>query len=473
MPDIMNRIGREVLVIDGGFGSMLERYSVPPEQCPAQLNATAPDIITDIHTGYVLAGAHCITSNSFGASRPKLAEYGLEDQVEELNRAAVRLARQAKPMHVLADVGPTGLVLEPLGEATFDEVFEIFAEQVRALASEGPDAIIIETMTDIAESRCAVLAAKDACDLPVFATVTFGLSGRMDLSGTEPETAAVILEAAGADAIGMNCGLGPEQMLPLVKRMAQATSLPLLVLPNAGLPTLVDGETVFPGTAEEMGQHAAMFVEAGAAAVGSCCGSTPEFTGAIMDFTAGKEIAAREAVPGVALAGPRGLLRMGVGHPLAVIGERINPTGKPALAESLREGSTTVVRTLAVEQHDAGADALDVNVGAPGVDAVSALSSCCVGSDRHQRCAAGLGHHRRGCAGGRPARLSGPRSHQLCQRFTGVHGLRAASCWCVRRRNRCPRARRRGHPGDRRKGVSRSSIACAPQPTTTGSPILT
>jgi len=373
MPDIMRRLGNEVLVIDGGFGSMLERYSVPPEQCPAQLNATAPEIITDIHTSYVLAGADCITTNSFGGSRTKLAEYGLADQVEELNREAVRLVRQAKPNHILADVGPTGLVLEPLGEATFSEVFEVFAEQIRALAAENPDAVIIETMTDIAESRCAVLAAKAVCDLPVFATVTFGLSGRMDLSGTDPQTAAIILEAAGADAIGMNCGLGPEQMLPLVEQMAEATTLPIIVQPNAGLPSLVEGETVFPGTADEMGQYAAKFVAAGAVAVGSCCGSTPEFTGAIMDFAKEEPIIEREALTGVVLAGPRGHVRFGAGQPLVIIGERINPTGKPALAESLHEGTTTIVRSLAVDQQDAGAHALDVNVGAPGVDAAMLL----------------------------------------------------------------------------------------------------
>jgi 5-methyltetrahydrofolate--homocysteine methyltransferase len=375
MPDIMKRLGREVLVVDGALGSMLQRYSVPPEQCPAQLNITAPDIISDIHHGYVTAGADCITTNSFGASRPKLAEYGLEDQVAELNKAAVKLARQAKPMHILADVGPTGLVLEPLGDARFDDVFEIFTEQITALAHVGPDAIVIETMTDIAECRCAVLAAKEACDLPVLALVTFGLSGRMDLSGTDPATAALILEAAGADAVGMNCGLGPEQMLPLVEQMAAATTLPIIAQPNAGLPRLEDGATVFPGTADEMGEHAARFVDVGAAAVGSCCGSTPEFTGSIMDFVQGKTIAERVAPPGVVLAGPRGHVRLGVGHPLAVIGERINPTGKPALAESLKEGSTTVVRSLAVEQEHAGAHALDVNVGAPGIDAVQALTA--------------------------------------------------------------------------------------------------
>lgn len=373
MPDIMKRFGTEVLVVDGAFGSMLERYNMPPEQCPTQLNITAPEIIADIHASYVLAGADCITSNSFGGSRTKLAEYGLDDQVEELNRAAVKLAKKAKPAHVLADVGPTGLVLEPLGVATFDEVYEVFAEQIRALAAAGPDAIIIETMTDIAESRCAVLAAKAVCDLPVFATVTFGLAGRMDLSGTDPETAAAILETAGADGIGLNCGLGPEQMLPLVERMAQVTSLPLIVLPNAGLPTLVHGETVFPGTPDEMGQHAARFVELGATAVGSCCGSTPEFTGAIMDFAKSKKVVEREAPAGVVLAGPRGHVRLGADFSLCIVGERINPTGKQALADSLREGSTTVVRSLAVEQQEGGAHVLDVNVGAPGVDASIAL----------------------------------------------------------------------------------------------------
>lgn len=374
MPDILKRLGAEVLVVDGALGTMLHRYDLPPGQCPEQLNVTAPEILREIHNNYRLAGADCVTTNSFGGTRAKLAEHGLGDRVEEFARASVRLAREGGVQHVLADIGPTGLVIEPLGSATFEEVFELFAEQAAALASESPDAIIIETMTDIAEARCAVLAARSACDLPVFASCTFGSSGRMDLSGTDPATAAVILEAAGASAVGMNCGLGPEQMLPLVREMAAATSLPIIVQPNAGLPRLVNGSTVFPGTAEEMGRHAALFVEAGASLVGSCCGSSPEFTGSIFDFAKELKVAKdRTGLSGVVLAGPRGHVRMGVGAPLAIIGERINPTGKPELADSLREGSMSVVRTFAEEQQRAGADVLDVNVGAAGVDATVAL----------------------------------------------------------------------------------------------------
>lgn len=374
MPDIRMRLGREVLVIDGALGTMIQRYEVPAEQCKDQLNLTAPEIIEQIARDYVMAGAECITTNTFGSSRVKLAEYGVEDQLVEINRAGVEIARRAGAQHVFGDIGPTGLVLEPLGEAKFDDVFAVFAEQAAALASAGPDALVIETMTDIAEARCALLAAKSVCDLPVFVTCTYGLNGRMDLSGTDPATAAVILEAAGADAVGMNCGLGPEQMLPLVKKMAAATSLPIMVLPNAGLPQLVDGVTVFPGTPDEMGEYAARFVDAGASLVGSCCGSSPAFTGAIMDFAKERPLApARAGLAGTVLAGPRGVARIGAGAPVAVIGERINPTGKSELAQSLREGSMSVVRTFATEQALAGATLLDVNVGAAGVDAVSVL----------------------------------------------------------------------------------------------------
>lgn len=368
MPDIGLRLGREVLVLDGAMGTMLQKHDLPAEQSLVQLNVTAPELVIEVHRLYNLAGADCATTNSFGGSRIKLDAYGLGDQVEELNRAAVRVARASGATHILGEMGPTGHVLEPLGSARFEELFDAFAEQAAALAAERPDAIQIATMTDIAEARCAVLAARSVTDLPVFVTCTFGLSGRMDLSGTDPETAAVILEAAGASAVGLNCGLGPEQMLPLVERMARATALPIIVRPNAGLPRLVDGKTVFPGTAEEMGQYAARFVDAGATLVGSCCGSTPSFTGAIVDFAKGRPVAEREAPPaGLTLAGPRRVVRIGGDRSLVRIGERINPTGKKRLAESLRAGALDVVREYAIEQQDAGADLLDVNVGAAGV----------------------------------------------------------------------------------------------------------
>lgn len=376
MPDIQMRLGRDVLVVEGAMGTMLQRAGLPAGECPELLNITAPEMVGDVHRFYKLAGADCSVTNTFGGTSIKLAEYGYAGRVEEFNRAAVRIAKRDGAPHVLADVGPTGLVLRPLGSATFDELFAAFAEQIRALAAEKPDAILIETMTDIAEARCAVLAAKSACDLPVFVTCTFGLSGRMDLSGTDPETAAVVLQAAGADAVGMNCGLGPEQMLPLLRRMAAATKLPLIVQPNAGLPTLGgEGHTVFPGTAAEMGAAAAAFRTAGAAVIGSCCGSTPSFTGAIVDAVADKdavEIPGR-GYAGTVLAGPRRVVTLGAGSPVRVVGERINPTGKQVLKESLLAGSMSVVRSFAAEQEVAGADLLDVNVGAAGVDAVSIL----------------------------------------------------------------------------------------------------
>jgi 5-methyltetrahydrofolate--homocysteine methyltransferase len=374
MPDILRRLGREVLVVDGAMGTMLQRESVGPEQCNEQLNVTNPDMIVQIHTQYVTAGADCVSTNSFGGTRPKLDLHGLGDQLELLNREAVRLARRSGAQHVLADVGPTGLVLEPLGSATYDEVFGHFAEQARALAAEEPDAFLLETFTDIAEARCALIAIRSVTSIPVIVSVSFGMGGRMELSGTDPETAVVILEACGAAAVGMNCGLGPAQMAPLLDKMAAATALPLIIQPNAGIPRVEDGRTVFPATADELGEAAAAFVDAGASLVGSCCGSTPAFTGAIADFTRIKRVNVDRRRPlGVAIAGPRSTVRIGAGRPLAIIGERINPTGKRALADSLREGSSSIVRQLAEDQVRAGADLLDVNVGAAGVDAAEAL----------------------------------------------------------------------------------------------------
>jgi 5-methyltetrahydrofolate--homocysteine methyltransferase len=373
MPDILSRLGREVLVVDGAMGTMLQRAGMPSGQCPEELNVTNPEMVLEVHHAYITVGAECVSTNTFGGSRPKLAEYGLADRVEELNRAGVRLARRAGAQHILGDVGPCGLVMEPLGPATYDEVFAIFAEQISALAVEKPDAIALETFTDLAEIRCALLAARSVTDLPVIASMTFGLSGRSELSATDPETAAVVLGACGATVVGMNCGLGPEQMLPLVERMAEATDLPLVVQPNAGLPTLVDGLTRFPGTAEQMGEYAARFAALGAAMVGSCCGSSPSFTGAILDEAKGVKLPERPSPSGVALSSVRRTVRIGAGRPLALIGEGINPTGRKALAASLREGSLETVRELAVEQEHAGAHLLDVNVGAAGVDAAAVL----------------------------------------------------------------------------------------------------
>lgn len=377
MPDIALRFGKDMLTCEGAMGTMLQRAGMPAGECPEYLNVLDPEMVMEVHRYYRLAGANIAVSNTFGGTRNKLRAYGLEDRLTELNMAGVKIAQQFHPEHVFADVGPCGLVMQPLGSATFEELFAQYFEQIGSLAKAGPEAILIETMTDIADARCAVLAAQAACHLPVLVTCTFNENGVMDLSGTDPETAAVVLEAVGADAVGINCGLGPEQTYPLLCRMAAATSLPLIVQPNAGMPTLDrQGNTVYPLTPEQMGDWAVRFREAGAQIIGSCCGSTPVFSGMIAAEIADLDVIARpdpHDIPGTVLAGPRGVLRVGGQQPPCILGERINPTGKPQLASELRDLSMSTVRAFAADQTAAGAALLDINVGAPDVDEKAVL----------------------------------------------------------------------------------------------------
>jgi 5-methyltetrahydrofolate--homocysteine methyltransferase len=377
MADLTLRFNKDVLILEGAMGTMLQREGISSGECSEMLNLIEPELIQTIHERYKMAGAQCAITNSFGASRIKLDEYGLGEQVVEINRAAVRIARAARPQHILADVGPCGLVLEPGGTATFEQVYALYAEQIGALAAENPDAILIETMVDIADARCALLAAKEVCDLPIIVSCTFDEGGRMELSGTPPEAAAVILEACGAAAVGMNCGLGPELMIPLLERMAAATSLPLVVQPNAGLPQLNEqGATVFPGTADEMAACAVEFRRLGAQMIGSCCGTTPAFTGALYAVVGDTDVVPRSPSPDahlVALASPNSVVYLGATRPTAIIGERINPTGKPALTAQLEQGNMSLVKEFAAAQQQDGAVLIDVNVGAPLVNATEAL----------------------------------------------------------------------------------------------------
>ncbi|MCL2882669.1 MAG: homocysteine S-methyltransferase family protein [Coriobacteriia bacterium] len=393
MNDLRADLGRTMLVLEGAMGTPIQRGGFT-DVMPEQLNLLEPDYITQVHRNYVLAGADVAESNSFGASRPKLAEFGLEDSLEVINQQAVKLARKAGPRYVLGDIGPSGLVLEPLGKTSFDELFEIFAEQARALASADPDGFILETFTDIAEARCALLACKEvAPELPALVSVALGEAGRMELSGTDSATAAIILEAAGADMVGLNCSLGPAEMAPHAKRMLRATRLPVFASPNAGIPCLDEfGETVYPATPEDYGRFAAELYEAGAAMIGGCCGATVAYIGAIADEISGRPVAEIEcrAASRLVVAGPRRATVIGgwdidenkteaggdlsqITPPLRMIGERINPTGKRELRESLQAGNFSVARDYAAAQAEAGADLLDVNVGAPGIDAAEVL----------------------------------------------------------------------------------------------------
>ncbi len=372
----------QVVVIEGGMGSMLQSQGMPEGYCPMQFNLDMPDVIIKIHQAYQEAGADVALSNTFGGTRAKLTDYGLQDHLSDINRAGVRLARCSGASLVFGDIGPCGMVLQPLGQATFDDAYSQYREQADALLLEQPDALLIETMVDIADARCAVIAAKDAVAasgysrIPVFISCTFGSQGRMELSGTPPEVAAIILESVGADGVGINCGVGPELMAAWIRRMADATELPLFVQPNAGIPFLdEEGHTIFPGTPSEMSACSLDYLEAGAQFIGSCCGSTPEFTRAIVEAVAGKRVCPRPtcASQSVRLASPRSMVALGVHEPARIIGERINPTGKKDLAAELHAGSMSLVRRFAQEQLAGGADLLDVNVGTPDIDEANVL----------------------------------------------------------------------------------------------------
>jgi 5-methyltetrahydrofolate--homocysteine methyltransferase len=267
------------------------------------------------------------------------------------------------------------VLIEPLGPTTFDEAYSIYREQIEALAQEGPDAILIETFGDLQDARAALLAAKECANIPVAVTMTFGQDGRTNLSGTPPEVAALVLSRLGADIVGANCGLGPSELAPIIARMLEYSNVPVMGQPNAGVPQLVDGETVYPGSPELSAERAREMVAAGVRIVGSCCGSTPAYTAAIAAAVSHLEAGTITLQQGVHLAGRATLASIGAGRPTAIVGERLNPTGRARLGDAVRAGDFSVYRKLATEQSKARAALLDVNVGVPGVDEAAALEA--------------------------------------------------------------------------------------------------
>jgi 5-methyltetrahydrofolate--homocysteine methyltransferase len=381
-----------ILVLDGAMGTMLQESGLMPGACPESMNLEQPDIVTKIHLQYAVAGADILTTNTFGGSRIKLSEYGLGDKVAEVSHAAVKAARAAAdsyrkgrgpgaaPVFIAGDMGPTGKFIEPVGELSFDDAYANFYEQAKALAEAGADLLLIETMSDLKEARCAVIAAKAASSeaghrLPVAITMTFQQDLRT-LLGTPPDVAVAVLEAAGADFVGANCSLGPEGIYEAAKIMAAAATVDLVFQPNAGLPKLVDGKTIYPASPEELGEWAGKFAGLGVRLIGSCCGSTPAHTKAIADAVRGKDAEARDKKGfGTRLTSRTRLVSVGTGFMPAVIGERINPTGRKALSEELSKGVFNIVKREAREQGQTGAALIDINVGLPGADEEALMAS--------------------------------------------------------------------------------------------------
>lgn len=360
-------------VFDGAMGTMLHQAGLQPGQCPESWNIEEPEKILAIHRQYVAAGANIIETNTFGANRIKLAHYGLESKVAALNTAAVKTARQAAGTQakVAGSLGPTGKLIEPLGELPFDTAYDVFYEQAVALEQAGIDYIIIETMIDIQEMRAALLAAKAATNKPIICQLSFGADGRT-VTGTDPRTAAITLEALGASVIGANCSLGPEQLLPIIETLAQHCSVPISVQPNAGMPQLINGQTIFPMSPAEMAAWVPKLIAAGATYLGGCCGTTPAHITAICGQIAGQTAPQRQPAF-TALTSRSQTVCLGAQFAPVIIGERINPTGRKALAADIKAGNFAAIKKEALQQIKAGAAILDVNMGVPGIDQPAAM----------------------------------------------------------------------------------------------------
>ncbi len=368
--DIRSLLGKQMLFFDGGMGSLLQQKGLKAGELPELRNLTDPQLIQGIHAAYLEAGSHIVTTNTFGANRWKLAGNG--HSVEEVVSAAVSNARAAArrfegetPRFVALDIGPTGKLLAPMGELPFEQAVEAFAEVARAGEQAGADLAIIETMTDTYEAKAAVLAVKENTQLPIFLTFSFDAQGKL-LTGGSIAAAVALAEGLRVDALGFNCGLGPVQMKELLPQLLEATSTPVILNPNAGMPAVREGKTVYDvppaAFAREMEQMARM----GACVLGGCCGTTPEYI---------RETVARcKGLTPVPVA-PKGKTVVSsyaqaceLGGIPVIIGERINPTGKKRFQQALREKDMDYVLTQAVEQQKSGAHLLDVNVGLPGID---------------------------------------------------------------------------------------------------------
>ena len=370
--NIKELLNKKRLYIDGGMGTLLQKRGLQPGELPEAWNLTHPDDITDIHLSYLRAGSNIITTNTFGANCLKF------ENLDEIISTAVKNAKRAIELFegnrdecfVALDVGPLGKMLEPLGDMPFEKAVEIFTESIKLGAENDADLIIIETMTDSYETKAALLAAKESCDLPVFVTNAYDETGKL-LTGASPKAMIALLEGLRADAIGINCSLGPHQMKEIAKEYVKYSSLPVIVSPNAGMPRTENRKTVFDVDAEEFSLVMKEIAEMGAAILGGCCGTTPDYIKATVEKT--------KALPYFPTENKNLTLvssythAVEVGNDPVLIGERINPTGKKRFKEALRQGDINYIVSEGIAQQEKGVHILDVNVGLPEIDEDSML----------------------------------------------------------------------------------------------------
>ena len=378
MKTFRDAIREQVLILDGAMGTLLQERGLKPGQSPEELNLTMPDVVASVHKEYVEAGADIIISNTFGGSRFKLSHYGLDGRLAEINARGVEIARKAagSKAYIGASIGPTGQFVEPIGEISFDQMTGVFVEQAQALVSAGADLISLETFLDVKECRAAVIAIREvSATIPIIAMMTFDDNGRSVL-GTPPEAAAITLAAAGADIVGSNCGLGVDGIYDILSRMRLVTGLPLISQANAGLPRLIGDQTIFPATPDEMVAYHKKMIDMGVRIIGGCCGTTPAHIHAMKSALVSNQRAWQpySCESGATFLSSRSAWStVGAGSVTAIIGERINPTGKKLYSQELVEGKVSYIRREALEQTLAGATLLDINVGAAGIDEPPAM----------------------------------------------------------------------------------------------------
>lgn len=371
----------QIIYLDGATGSNLVKAGMPSGVCPEQWILERRDVMLRLQRDYVAAGTDILYAPTFTANRIKLAEYGLADRIESMTHELVAISREAaasstdRKVYVAADLTMTGEQLRPMGTMELETLIDVYKEQLRYCVAAGVDLIVVETMMSLAETRAALIAAKETCELPVIVTFTFEPDGRT-LYGTDGRTAAIVAESLGAAAVGANCSTGPAHMQELIRDIASVTRIPVISKPNAGLPSLdANGVTVYDMQAEEFTEEMKLLVGAGATVLGGCCGSSPEYISRLYE-TFGRDGGGyrKEAEIPRRMAGKRYLtserqtLEFGLDDPFMIVGERINPTGKKALQAQLREGNMDKVRQFAEEQEAGGARVLDVNMGMSGID---------------------------------------------------------------------------------------------------------
>ncbi len=367
-----------VVFLDGATGSNLQKRGMTAGVSPEQWMLSNKEIVIGLQREFLEAGTDILLAPTFTSNRIKLREYGMEAELEQINRELVDISREAvkeyvritgnqRKIYIAADITMTGEQVYPVGKLTFEELVDIYKEQMRCLISAGVDLFVVETMMSLQECRAALLAAKELCELPVIISLTFNDNGRT-FYGTDAKTAITVLQNMGAAAVGVNCSTGPDRMHHMIREMKEYANIPIMAKPNAGIPQLIDGDTVFPMGAAEFAREMELLVEEGACLVGGCCGTTPEHIRCLVEQV--KDIHPKPIRQDHirALATEQNTFEIPLDGRFQVIGERINPTGKKALQEQLKQGDMTLVNQMATEQVEQGANILDINVGMNGID---------------------------------------------------------------------------------------------------------